>query len=86
MILYVTSQHADPEALTVRPGAKVKAAASKVLSDRELEMRAFIVACLAALAADPDRFLATLAPHWPAPKPRGRPPRRMAPGGSRASA
>ena len=64
----------------MRPGAAVKAAASKVLSDRELEMRAFIVACLAALAADPDGLLAMLAPHWPPPKPRGRPPRRTAPG------
>jgi hypothetical protein len=69
----VNSQHADPEALTVRPGATVKSAASKALSDRDLEMRAFIVACQVALAADPDGFLATLAPHWPPPKPRGRP-------------
>lgn len=66
------SQHAEPEALTVRPGAEVKAAASRVLSERDLEMRAAIVACLTALAADPDGFVATLAPHWPPPKPRGR--------------
>jgi hypothetical protein len=69
----VNSQHAEPEGLTVRPGAEVKAAASKVLAARELEMRGFIVACLAALAADPDGLLAMLAPHWPPPKPRGRP-------------
>jgi hypothetical protein len=77
----VNSQHAEPEALTVRPGAEVKAAASRVLSERDLEMRAFIVACLTALAAEPDRFLATLAPHWPPAKPRGRPrgERRQAP-------
>jgi hypothetical protein len=68
----VSSQHADP-ALTVRPGAQVKDAASRVLSERHLEMQAFIVACLIALAVDPDLFLATVRPHWPPAKPRGRP-------------
>ncbi|MHA4818768.1 hypothetical protein ACXZ65_30975 [Streptomyces aculeolatus] len=38
-------------------------------------MRAFVVACLAALVADPDRFLAQLDSHWPEQKPRGRPRR-----------
>jgi hypothetical protein len=72
----VSSQHADPAALTVRPGAEVKAAASRVLDGRNLQMRSFIVACLTALAADPDGFLATLGPHWPTPRPHGRPRRR----------
>ncbi|MTD57176.1 hypothetical protein [Amycolatopsis pithecellobii] len=66
------SQHADP-ALTVRPPAEVKDRADAVLKERGLPMRGFVVACLAALADDPDAFLAHLAKHWPAEKPRGRP-------------
>ncbi|MEU6965109.1 hypothetical protein [Streptomyces chrestomyceticus] len=72
----MSSQHRDP-AMTVRPPAALKAAAETALGDRE--MRAFVVACLAALVADPDRFLAQLDEHWPEEKPRGRP--RRTPGG-----
>ncbi len=68
------SQHADP-ALTVRPSAEVKSRADTVLKERGLEMRGFVVACLAALAAEPEPLLATLKQHWPAEKPRGRPRR-----------
>ena len=83
----MNSQHADTAAVTVRTGPEVKEAATRVLDRRKLQMRAFIVACLTALAADPDKFLATLAPHWPAPKPRGRPRRaeRQPRGASRPS-
>ncbi len=66
------SQHADPP-LTVRPPADVKQRAQDVLRERDLEMRGFIVACLATLADRPDSFLAELAEHWPPQKPRGRP-------------
>jgi hypothetical protein len=66
------SQHADP-ALTVRPPAKVKTSAEEVLEARGLEMRAFVVACLATLAAEPDVLLDLIGKRWPEPKPRGRP-------------
>ncbi|WP_018588935.1 hypothetical protein [Salinispora arenicola] len=66
------SQHADP-ALTVRPPKEIQSAAKAVLDARGREMRAFVTACLAAVAAEPDEVLAMLASHWPAPKPRGRP-------------
>ncbi|MFE3280060.1 hypothetical protein [Nocardia sp. NPDC059239] len=45
----------------------------QLLKARELETKAFLVACMEALAADPDAFLALLTPYWPAPAPRGRP-------------
>jgi hypothetical protein len=70
----VSSQHADP-ALTVRPPAAVMNQAKEVLDGRGREIRGFVVACLSALNADPDRFLAQLAEHWPPTKPRGRPRR-----------
>ncbi len=68
----MSSQHADA-ALTVRPPADVKGAAQEALAVRDREMRAFVVACLTALAADPDRLLDLLGPYWPARKRRGRP-------------
>jgi hypothetical protein len=71
----MNSQHAPGAAVTARTEAQVKDAASKALTDRGLEMQAFIVACLIALAADPDRFVATVRPYWPPVKPRGRPRR-----------
>jgi hypothetical protein len=77
------SQHADP-ALTVRPPAEVKDRADAVLKERGLEMRGFVVACLAALADDPDALLAHLGKHWPAEKPRGR-PRRSSPSSGHTS-
>lgn len=78
-LFHVTSppradRHTDP-ALTVRPPADLKTQAQQLLADRDREMRGFVVACLAALKADPDGFLGRLADHWPAPKPRGRPHR-----------
>lgn len=72
IVAMTSSQHSNP-ALTVRPERPVKAGATAVLSDRGLEMEAFITACLVALADDPDRFLAALRPYWPPVKPRGRP-------------
>ncbi|WP_211265823.1 hypothetical protein [Actinacidiphila oryziradicis] len=75
----MSSQHRDPP-LTVRPPADVKTQAQAVLNARNLEVQAFVVACLSALAATPDQFLAGLKPHWPEQKPRGRP--RRTPGSS----
>jgi hypothetical protein len=72
---FMSSQHRDP-ALTVRPPADLKAAAQEALRGRE--MQAFVVACLTALTADPDGFLARLEDHWPARKPLGRPRRSAA--------
>jgi hypothetical protein len=72
----MNSQHAAETSVTARTDDEVKAAATRVLDDRGLEMQAFIVACLLALAADPDRFIATVRPHWPPAKARGRPPRQ----------
>jgi hypothetical protein len=76
-IFAMSSQHRDP-GLTVRPPADLKAAAQDALRARGRETRGFVVACLAALVADPDAFLDQLTEHWPADKPRGR-PRRPAP-------
>lgn len=68
------SEHREP-ALTVRPPADLKRDTQVELAGRGLQMRAFVVACLTALKADPEWFLAVLKPHWPDPKPHrgGRP-------------
>lgn len=78
----MSSRHADP-ALTVRPPAELTAKAKQLLGSRSRQMRGFITACLAALNANPDAFLAQLAEYWPAEKPRGRPPMHRR-GGRRA--
>lgn len=72
-----TNQGRGP-GLTVRPPADLLQQAGTVLTERGLERQALVVACLAALVADPDGFLAVLQPHWPPPARRGRPPARAA--------
>jgi hypothetical protein len=57
----------------IRPPREVKAAAKGALDERDVEMTAFLTACLIAVANEPDRLLALLQRHWPAPKPKGRP-------------
>jgi hypothetical protein len=73
----MSSQHRDAP-LNVRPDTAARRVAQAVLSERERDMTAFITACLATVAAEPDAMLALLDPHWPTPKPRGRPPRPQA--------
>jgi predicted GIY-YIG superfamily endonuclease len=68
------SRHANP-GLTTRPPQGVQTVAKAALAERGREMEAFITACLTAFNANPDRFLADLARHWPEPRPRGRPKR-----------
>lgn len=68
----MSSQHREP-ALTVRPPADLRQAATRELNERNLEVQAFVVACFKALVADPERFLEGLTAHWPEKKPRGRP-------------
>ena len=79
MILSMSSQHRDPP-LNVRPPTADRTAATDALTERGKDMTGFVTACLRALAANPDRLLRQLAPHWPEPKPRGRPPRAPRPG------
>ena len=64
------SQHAEP-AHTIRADADLWSASQQALNGRE--MRAFVVACLTALTIDGAALLAVVEPHWPDPKPRGRP-------------
>jgi hypothetical protein len=74
MILHMPSKHAN-RALTTRPPEAIRVAAQEALDQRQRQMEAFIAACLTALAADPDRFLADLTAHWPPPRQIGRPRR-----------
>lgn len=74
----MTDRHRDP-GLTVRPPAALKTDAQRELTARNRETKAFVVACLNALVADPDGFLEQLAGHWPAETPRGRPPKTAPP-------
>lgn len=68
----MTSKHRDP-ALTVRPPQALQERTKNLLAAHGLETKAFVVACMRALDDEPGTFLAQLAPHWPAPAPRGRP-------------
>jgi hypothetical protein len=70
----MSSQHRFP-ARTFRPEPGEYADAQADLAARGKEMDAFLRACLRRLHRDPDRFLASLTPVWPGPRPRGRPPR-----------
>ena len=45
--------------------------AQQALDGRKMDD--FLRACLRALRADPEVFLASLEAHWPPPRPRGRP-------------
>ncbi len=69
----MSSQHRFP-ARTFRPEPGEYAGAQADLTARGKEMDAFLRACLRWLHRDPDRFMATLTPVWPGPRPRGRPP------------
>ncbi|UXY32044.1 hypothetical protein [Streptomyces sp. HUAS TT20] len=71
-------RHRDPP-LTVRPPAGLKEDALKALKARDRETKAFVVACLNALVADPDGFLERLDKHWPVQTPRGRPRKTTTP-------
>jgi hypothetical protein len=68
----MASQHADPT-LGVRAPAELRDAATATLTARDMQMQAFVVACLTAVTANPDQMLKALAKYWPEPKPRGRP-------------
>jgi hypothetical protein len=56
----MSSQHAEPT-LTVRVPQDAKDAAQQLLKDRGLDLRAFVVANLSALPAEPDAVLKRLA-------------------------
>lgn len=71
----MSSRHREP-GITVRPPAHIASKAKGQLDARDLEMTAFIGACLNALNAAPDAFLTSLADHWPPAKPLGRPPKK----------
>ncbi|WP_202910842.1 hypothetical protein [Mycobacteroides abscessus] len=68
----MASEHTE-KAMTVTVPDRVKANAQNTLNERGRDMRAFIEASLAAVHENPDRVLKILTPHWPPPKPRGRP-------------
>lgn len=59
--------------LTVRPDVDALEGARLALAERSLPMGEFITACLNRLVAEPDEWLAYLAPRLPKPGKRGRP-------------
>lgn len=70
----MSNRHRD-RALTFRPAAEIRDPAQTALEQRNREIGAFLTACLAALNADADGFLAQLDEHWPPARPIGRPRR-----------
>jgi len=73
----MSSQHRNPQ-LKIRPNPDDVDAARTALDQHGRTLTDFIGASLAELAADPGAVLARLAPHWPPPARRGRPPRTPA--------
>lgn len=69
-------RHANPK-LTVRAPEQLRQAILDPLKQRGLTAQDFMIACLAALVADPDRQIEAVAPHWPEPKPKGRPRKKV---------
>jgi len=61
---------------TFRP-APEEIAAARLHIPKGRTLDGFLRATLRALAADPQRLLEVLAPHWPPSKPRGRPPKNQ---------
>lgn len=61
--------------MTVRMPEGLREAVRKALSARDRQLGDFVVACMNALREKPDDFLEGLAPHWPEPNRRGRPPK-----------
>ncbi|PXY16543.1 hypothetical protein [Prauserella muralis] len=61
-----------------RPDPGEYDAAEDLLDARGKAMSEYLRACLRWLEQAPDEALATVGPHWPPPRPRGRPrsPRR----------
>jgi len=68
----MTSKHLDPP-LPVRASRPDQEAAREVLKRHGWGLTQFVVACLRAVARDPDTLLDTLAGDRPEPKRRGRP-------------
>ncbi|OWL98820.1 hypothetical protein B7435_23870 [Mycolicibacterium peregrinum] len=62
--------------MTVRMPKGLREVARKALSARDRKLGDFVVACMNALRENPDDLLERLAPHWPEPNRRGRPPKR----------
>lgn len=75
----MSSRHRNP-AVNFRPDPGVKAQAKAALDARGHTIDTFLSATFQALAENPDAILDALAPHWPAPKPKGRPPKGEVPG------
>jgi len=61
--------------LGFRPEPSESQPAEKLLEKRGHTMTEYLRACLLWLNADPDAALATLAPVWPEPRRKGRPPK-----------
>jgi len=68
----MTSKHLDPP-LPVRASRPDQEAAREVLKRHGWGLTQFVVACLRAVARDPDTLLERLAADRPEPKRRGRP-------------
>lgn len=64
----------------VRGPVPEKEPAQQVLKSEGRQLKGFVIACLRALLANPERFLAHLDGHWPEPKRAGRPPKKQEPG------
>lgn len=69
----MSSQHKYP-VHGFRPDPADYEAARRYLEARGDTVGSYLRACVHWLARDPEAALAALAPHWPGPRPLGRPP------------
>jgi hypothetical protein len=65
-------RHDGPD-LFVRGPIEEKPAVQRLLSDRDRQLKSFVIACFRAFVADPTGFLRVLDKHWPERRPPGRP-------------
>ena len=70
----MSSQHRHPQ-LKIRPPGEVVEAGRAALDAAGRTVTDFVTAALREVAADPEAVLERLAPHWPDPPRRGRPPK-----------
>lgn len=69
----VTSRHRDKAGVAVRTTPDIRDAANTALDHHGWTLAEYLIACLHAVADQPEQLLATLTPYRPPPKTRGRP-------------
>lgn len=71
----MSDAHADPK-VPARVPAEDLAVGRQELAERRWTVQEFVIACFRTLRSDADALVMLVSPNRPAPKPRGRPPKK----------